>query len=214
MDIGSVNSGVSSVSNLSNTSKAVETKAAEDTKKAEDTAVVYDKGNLEATKTYTPNTELVNQLKADQAERASQLQNLVSEMLNKQGKAYANANAFTSDFWKQFSEDGMSIDEAAVKQAQEDISEDGYWGVKQTSERMLDFAKALTGGDPSKIDAMEEAFEKGYAEATKAWGDELPELSKNTYDAVKQGFNAWREELATNAEAAIATGNQVAVTTA
>ena len=48
----------------------------------------------------------------------------------------------------------LTIDEAAKKKAQEEISEDGYWGVKQTSDRILDFAKALSGNDSSKADLL------------------------------------------------------------
>ena len=66
-----------------------------------------------------------------------------------------------------------------------------WWGVNQTSERILSFAKALTGGDPDKIEEMREAFEKGFKEATKSWGKELPEISQKTYDAVMKGFDEW-----------------------
>ncbi|MCM1387915.1 MAG: hypothetical protein NC231_11340, partial [Bacillus sp. (in: Bacteria)] len=64
----------------------------------------------------------------------------------------------------------------------------------QTSERILDFATALTGGDPSKIEEMREAFKKGYKQAEKTWGGELPDISKRTYDAVMQGFDKMAEE--------------------
>ena len=40
------------------------------------------------------------------------------------------------------------MDEKTRLQAQKDIAEDGYWGVEQTSERLVSFAKALSGGDP------------------------------------------------------------------
>ena len=80
-------------------------------------------------------------------------------------------------------------DPATKLQAQADIAEDGYWGVSQTSQRILDFATALTGGDPSKIDEMREAFEKGYKLAEKKWGGNLPDISRQTYDAVLDGFD-------------------------
>lgn len=178
-----------------------ETAAAKD-----NTAVVYEKSDLSkakesAKKTYTPNLELVNKLKSDAEERASQLQSLVDKLIKKQGSTYGTANVFTSDFWKKFAASGDTIDQAAVKQAQEDIAEGGYWSVKETSSRILDFAKALTGGDPDKIDEMEEAFEKGYKQATKEWGDELPSISGETYKAVKEGFSQWRKELGLEQEA-------------
>ena len=70
--------------------------------------------------------------------------------------------------------------------------EDGYWGVEQTSERILDFAKALSGNDPDKADLLLDAFKKGFKEATKTWGDELPDISKRTYDAVLEKFDKWK----------------------
>ena len=86
------------------------------------------------------------------------------------------------------------ITEAAKAQAQEAISEDGYWGVEQTSQRILDFAKALSGGDASKADLLLDAFKKGFEEATGTWGKELPEISQNTYKAVEEKFAAWKAE--------------------
>ena len=74
-------------------------------------------------------------------------------------------------------------------QAQADIAEDGYWGVGQTSDRIIQFATALTGGDPDKIEAMRDAFKKGYAQAEKTWGGSLPEISQKTYDAVMEKFD-------------------------
>jgi len=52
---------------------------------------------------------------------------------------------------------------------------------------------ALTGGDPSKIDLLRDAALKGFAEAEKVWGGELPEISQKTLEAVKNGFDEWKE---------------------
>ena len=76
-------------------------------------------------------------------------------------------------------------------QAQADIAEDGYWGVEQTSDRILEFAKALTGGDASKAEEMRAAFEKGFKAATGAWGSKLPDISQKTYQAVMDKFDDW-----------------------
>ena len=83
----------------------------------------------------------------------------------------------------------FTVDPATQAQAQADIAEDGYWGVSQTSQRILDFATALTGGDPDKIEEMRSAFLKGYKQAEKTWGGNLPDISKQTYDAVMKGFD-------------------------
>ena len=36
---------------------------------------------------------------------------------------------------------------------------------------------------------MKDAFIKGYKQAEKQWGGELPEISKKTYDAVMEKFD-------------------------
>lgn len=159
-----------------------------------DVAATYDRA-ASSTKKYTQNIDLVNQLKADAEARTSQLRSLVEEMMTKQGTTFGIANSNDEDaIWKFLAKGDFTIDEAARAKAQEEISENGYWGVKQTSERILSFAKALTGGDPSKIDAMRDAFEKGFAQATKAWGQDLPGISSQTYDAVMKGFDDWAKE--------------------
>ena len=61
--------------------------------------------------------------------------------------------------------------------------------MNQTSDRIIQFATALTGGDPDKIEEMREAFKKGYKQAEKTWGGELPEISKQTYEAVMKKFD-------------------------
>lgn len=73
-------------------------------------------------------------------------------------------------------------------QAQKDISEDGYYGVKQTSQRLFDFAQALAGDDVSKMKEMQKAMEKGFKQATKTWGRELPAICKETMNAANKLF--------------------------
>jgi len=159
---------------------------------AEETGAVYEKTDNTSNKaTYSVNkmsaedrAALVSQLKADQETRQNQLMNLVSEMLGKQSKTFANA----TDMWKVLASGDFTVDEATKTQAQQDISEDGYWGVKQTSQRMFDFASALAGDDVDKMKEMQEAMMKGYEQATKTWGKELPSISKDTIDAANKLF--------------------------
>ncbi|MCM1039967.1 MAG: hypothetical protein NC434_11655 [Ruminococcus sp.] len=165
------------------------------TSTAEETGVVYEPSKetvkTDSTKkTYTQNTELVNKLKADQESRQQQLQNIVEQLMSKQGDAYNKANGI----WSILSSGNFTVDPATKAQAQKDIAEDGYWGVEQTSDRIIDFATALTGGDPDKIEEMREAFKKGYKQAEKTWGGELPDISKRTYDAVMTKFDKMAED--------------------
>ncbi len=160
---------------------------------AEATGVVYEpssEATTATTKKYTANTELVAKLKADADARTAQFKSLVEQLLTKQGKTFNTAN----DIWSILSSGDFTVDPATKAQAQADIAEDGYWGVEQTSQRILDFATALTGGDPDKIEEMRSAFQKGFDQAKEIWGGELPEISQKTYDAVMAGFDKMAED--------------------
>lgn len=174
--------------------QAKTTEESKDTSEKKESGVVYEPTTSTAApaKTYTQNTELVKKMKADAEAHTQQLQNIVQQLMTKQGQTFSVAN----DMWQFLASGKFEVDEATKLQAQEDVSEDGYWGVKQTSGRILDFATALTGGDPSKIEDMRAAFEKGYKQAEKTWGGELPEISKQTYDAVMAGFDKMAEDAA------------------
>lgn len=108
---------------------------------------------------------IVKQMKADQETRQNQLVDIVNKMLGQQAQKFTEAN---DDFWSTLAKGGFSVDAAAKKQAQEAISEDGYYGVKQTSQRIFDFASALAGDDVEKMKDMQAAFEKGFKQATKS----------------------------------------------
>lgn len=171
------------------------TEESKDTSEKKESGVVYEPTKANAnipTKKYVQNTELINKMKAAAESHTQQLQNIVQQLMTKQGQTYGVAN----DMWQFLASGKFEVDEATKLQAQQDISEDGYWGVKQTSNRILDFATALTGGDPSKIEDMRKAFEKGYKQAEKTWGGELPDISKQTYDAVMKGFDKMAEDAA------------------
>lgn len=171
--------------------------ASESAAETSDVGVVYEPSKettqTSAKKNAKVDSATIAKLKADADQRLSQLKGIVEQLITKQGKT-----SETVSIWSQFRQgvlDGtITVDEATAKQAQEDISEDGYWGVKQTSERILDFAKALTGGDSSKVEDIRTAIEKGFSEAAKLWGDELPEISQKTHDAVMKGLDEWAKQ--------------------
>ena len=158
--------------------------------KAEEAGVVYEKSTgVEKKATYSINkmsaedrAALVQQLKQDQADRQNQLAQLVQKMFTDQAGASKLADLFSPENLKDVSPEDIA-------KAKEDVAEDGYWGVKQTSQRLFDFASALAGDDPDKMKEMQEAMEKGFKEATAAWGDELPGISKDTLAAANKLFD-------------------------
>lgn len=157
-----------------------------------DTAAVYEKSDNDKKTENTngkSNSAIVAQLKADAEARRNQLMDIVRQSLNGQAN-----KAFTAETGLKSIFENLQVDADTIVQAKADIAEDGYWGVEQTSDRILEFAKALSGNDSSKANDMLEAFKKGYEKATKAWGDTLPDISQKTYDAVVEKFNKWAEE--------------------
>lgn len=166
-----------------------------DNSKAKDNmepAAVYEKSEEPTAKnnTYKRDELTIKKMIAESEKRTAQLRDLVQKLLKKQGQTMDKA----TDIYCLLREGKLEVDPETKAQAQKDIAEDGYWGVEQTSERMLSFAKALTGGDPSKADEMIEAVKKGFEQATKAWGGELPGICKQTMEVAIMKLESWRDQ--------------------
>ena len=78
-------------------------------------------------------------------------------------------------------------------EARELISEDGYWGVDQTSDRIVEMAVSLAGNDPEKLAEIKAGIEKGFKMAAEALGGSLPDISMDTYDVVMEKLDSWAE---------------------
>lgn len=202
MNVNGVTSTQAAYAYSGNVTEKTKAETTTESSKAEDTGVIYEPSTEAATastkKTYTPDTNLINKLKADADARASQLRSLVEQMMSKQANTYGKAN----NIWQFLASGNYTVDPATKAQAQADIAEDGYWGVNQTSDRIIQFATALTGGDPDKIEEMRAAFQKGFKMAEKTWGGSLPDISQRTYSAVMEKFDKLAEEAGLNTKAA------------
>jgi hypothetical protein len=114
----------------------------------------------------------------------SMLQSLVANLLKEQGVDTKIA----------MGDSEIDISSLTQEDAQELVADDGYFGVEQTSDRIFQFAIGIAGGDPSRIDAIKEGVDKGFQEALKAFGGELPDISYDTYDAVMEKLDNWVTE--------------------
>ncbi|MCR5329739.1 MAG: hypothetical protein K6E62_00935 [Lachnospiraceae bacterium] len=155
-------------------------------------AAVYEKSGNDvekAVKEPKVDQETIDRLKAEADERHAQLKGLVEKLLLKQGGTWDNSQGLASLYRK------LEVDEETRAQAQEDIAEDGYWGVEQTSDRILDFAKALAGTDPDMAEKMLDAIKEGFKQAGIEWGEDLPEISQKTMDATYKKVNDWISSL-------------------
>lgn len=81
-----------------------------------------------------------------------------------------------------------------VEKAKADVAEGGYWSPEETSNRLLDFAKALSGGDPSKANMLKDSFDQAFKEIEKMFGGKLPDISYDTYNLTMDKFQKWSEE--------------------
>ncbi|MBQ7077304.1 MAG: hypothetical protein IJM91_04165 [Lachnospiraceae bacterium] len=176
--------------NTENVKETAEKTAAEN---VAEQGAVYEKGETPVKGLYSINKmskadreAMVDQLKSDMESRKQQLINIVRETITGQVSTFGNAT--DDDIWKKLASGNFTVDAQTKAQAQKDIAEDGYWGVKQTSQRLFDFASALAGDDEKKMQEMQKAMHKGVKEATKAWGRDLPDITKNTLDAADKLF--------------------------
>jgi len=78
--------------------------------------------------------------------------------------------------------DGKPIAELSQSEAAELVSEDGFFGVAQTSERIANFVIAGSGGDEHLLREGRKGILQGFQEAEKMWGGKLPDISYETID--------------------------------
>ena len=132
---------------------------------------------------------LVQSLKDDLNNQMSRFTNMMVQNFQKQGINFSMANG--DDFWKMMASGNYTVDEKTKAEAQQAISEDGFWGVKQTSQRIFDFAAALAGDDVELMQKYQAAVEKGFGEAEKSWGGALPSICGETHTAVNKLFDEY-----------------------
>jgi len=162
------------------------------------------------------NTPYLNQAQNTQTQNTSGIKNLYTEKLTKdevtelKAQVIENAHAFTfestniqsatlsigdkfnqdyQDFQSFLSDigyDGKPIAELSQDEAAELVSEDGIFGVKQTSERIANFVIAGANGDEDLLRAGREGMLKGFKEAGDMLGDSLADISKQTMQAATE----------------------------
>lgn len=167
---------------------------AETTETVEDAAAIYTKSKetdltAQSRTVGIADPEKVFKMKAEAEEKTKALQTLVEKMFKKQGTTSMQAKGL-AEFYK-----NLKVDKETQLQAQKDIADDGYWGVEQTSDRLVDFAKALAGDDAELAAKMKDAIKQGFEEAQADWGEDLPDISKKTLDAAMSKMDEYIEGL-------------------
>ena len=189
MSVNGITNATSVYPTAQTTKKAASTAKESVSASAEDTGVVYEASSTATdgkSDKITDYSSIVASMKKELSSKNEQLQNLVTQLLGKQAGKYTKL----ADLFK-----NINADPATIEQAKKDIGEDGYWGVEQTSDRLVSMAQALSGGNPEYADKMIAAIKKGFEQATEAWGDDLPDICKNTIDAAVKKMEDWRDSL-------------------
>ena len=155
---------------------------------------IYNDSQSNIKMTEKQRTELVEQLKQELETNNAKFIDYVKTTFLKQGRILSDGDSL----WQFIAKGDYVVDAATKEKAKEAISEQGYYSVEQVSTRIYEFALALTGGDAEKMKRMEESFEQGFKAAIKSWGKDLPEISNQTFAAVKDKFNDFYKQQTLN----------------
>jgi hypothetical protein len=153
---------------------------------AEDYSLLTDKVSLSYNSESVTTYDSTMSLRGTHNDGFDLLRGLVLNMFKEQGLSLNIAVGTTGNGVEE-----INIGEITPEEANELIADDGYFGVEQTSDRIVDFAISIAGGDPARIDAIKAGVEQGFNEAFKAFGDWLPDISYDTYDTVMEKLDAW-----------------------
>ena len=93
---------------------------------------------------------------------------------------------------------GKSLNELSSDEANDLISENGFFGIANTADRIASFVLDGTGDDVEKLKAGREGVAKGFEDAKKIWGGELPEISQKTIEKTLETLDKKIAELGGN----------------
>jgi len=91
--------------------------------------------------------------------------------------------------------EGKPITELSEEEATELISEEGFFGVENTANRVADFVFGFSADDADIISQAREGVVQGFEEAQEIWGGELPQISLDTHARTLEIIDAKIAEL-------------------
>lgn len=87
------------------------------------------------------------------------------------------------------------ISELSADEATALVQADGYFGIEKTSQRIIDFVLKGAGNDIERLKAGRQGVVRGFNEAGKTWGGDLPEISYKTIAKALKTLDDRIEEL-------------------
>ncbi|WP_326909861.1 hypothetical protein [Sedimentibacter sp. MB31-C6] len=128
----------------------------------------------------------INKLISDNEKRINEFKETIRRMIVKQGEK-SNLTLFGKNL-------NVSIEDS--QKAAKSIADGGEYSIDAVATRIIDMAKALSGGDKSKIGLLKYAVKKGFKEAGLEFnnGAGLPDICNKTYDEIMKRFDEWEKE--------------------
>ncbi|HBE79211.1 MAG TPA: hypothetical protein DDW65_15780 [Firmicutes bacterium] len=146
--------------------------------------VTYDKPQSK------PDLDAVQRLKEELDKSHERVKQLMIAMFKRQGLEVPDLNDVKIADLK-----NIKIDETAQKEAEAMIADGGEFSAQNVSNRIVQFAKVVSGGDRSKVEQLKAAIEDAYNEVKQKFGDEeIPEITKVTYQMIMGKLDAWARE--------------------
>lgn len=115
----------------------------------------------------------------------------LSDEENSFQQQYEEFQSFLSDIGYE----GKPIADLTQEEATDLVSEDGFFGISQTAERIAQFVIQGAGDDIEKLRSGREGIMRGFKEAEEMWGSELPEISYKTIEKAEAMINDRMAEL-------------------
>ncbi len=163
---------------------------------------------VDSNKIKTNFTERIS--KEEAIELRAKIMKNANEMMLKSISIQVNVSNKKDDFsslYESFLNDiaynGKPVAKLSQNEATEFISEDGIFGIKQTSQRIANFVINGAAGDEDRLRAGREGMIQGFKDAERMWGGKLPEISQKTMQAAiemvdkamnEAGFSILNEE--------------------
>ncbi|WP_345993488.1 hypothetical protein [Sulfurimonas sp. HSL-1716] len=99
------------------------------------------------------------------------------------------------NFLKDIGYNGKNIASLSQEEAKKLVSEDGFFGIAQTADRIAGFVLNGAGNDEKLLRAGREGILQGFKEAEQIWGDKLPDISYKTIDKALEAIDKKMNEL-------------------
>ena len=109
-------------------------------------------------------------------------------------KFQQNYDEFQS-FLKEIGYEGGPIAELSREEAAELVSEEGFFGITQTAERIANFVLNGAGGNEELLRAGRSGILQGFKEAEEIWGGKLPDISYKTIEKATEMIDMAMHEL-------------------